>query len=316
MEMEIDDCLPEILNFISEGIVILDSDLNIVYWNPLMEKLTGLSRNQVLHRKIGEAVPALEIRMYRRAITDVSANGMPAFFSAAIHRRILGDSHPVNLKMNRILHHSGNLILMEFIDMTNQFLQLDQLRASVRKQAELNDRLKQKEQVIEKLAYYDQLTGVANRALFDKYAGQYLSRAERTGSMLGLMFVDVNEFKQINDTYGHNTGDKVMTRVAGMLTESMRKDDIVCRYGGDEFLVLMPDVTAQFDYQSVIRRIGENKKRSLMQDGYEIVLSLSIGVSLFPRDGRTIDELIAKADELMYMEKNKSRLDAGGQVGC
>lgn len=314
--MEIDDYLPEILNFISEGIVILDNDLTIVYWNPLMEKLTGFSRNQVLHRNIGEAVPALEKKMYRRAMADVSANGMPAFFSAAIHRRLLGGSHPVNLKMNRILHHNGNLILMEFIDMTNQFIQLDQLRASVRKQAELNDRLKQKEQVIEKLAYYDQLTGVANRALFDKYAGEYLSRAERNGSMLGLMFVDVNEFKQINDTYGHNTGDKVMTRVAGMLTESMRKDDIVCRYGGDEFLVLMPDVPDQFDYQNVIRRIAENKKKNLIQDGYEIILSLSIGVSLYPRDGRTIDELIVKADERMYKEKNRSRQDAGGQYGC
>ncbi|WP_010632083.1 sensor domain-containing diguanylate cyclase [Sporolactobacillus vineae] len=310
MDIEIDDYLPEILNFISEGIVILDSNLTIAYWNPLMEKLTRYSQKQVLDRNIGEVIPALKQNTFHQAMTRVCVSGMPAFFSAGIHRRILGDHHPVNLKMNRILHRKDKLILMEFIDMTNQFLQIDQLRASVRRQAELNNRLKQKEQVIEKLAYYDQLTGVANRALFDKYADLYLNRAVETGSMLGLMFVDVNEFKQINDTYGHNTGDKVMTRVAGMLTESMRKDDVVCRYGGDEFLVLMPDVTEPFDDQNMIRRIGKNKKKPLIQDGFEIILSLSIGVSLFPRDGRTIDQLVAKADERMYLDKHQSRTDA------
>jgi diguanylate cyclase (GGDEF)-like protein/PAS domain S-box-containing protein len=316
MDREVDNYLPEILNFISEGIVILDRDLTIVYWNPLMEKLTRVSRKQALGRKIGKVVPTLKKNIFQQAMTGVSENGMPAFFSAAIHRRILGDRHPVNLKMNRILCHDGTRILMEFIDMTNQFLQIDQLRASVHKQAELNNRLKQKEQVIEKLAYYDQLTGVANRALFDKYADLYLSRAARNGCMLGLVFVDVNEFKQINDTYGHNTGDKVMTRVAAILTESMRQDDVVCRYGGDEFLVLLPDIAEPFDDQNIVRRIGENKKRPLIQDGFEIDLSLSIGVSLFPRDGRTINDLIAKADERMYLDKHQYRTDADGPLGC
>jgi PAS domain S-box/diguanylate cyclase (GGDEF) domain len=307
--MEIESYLPEILNFISEGIVILDSDLNIVYWNPVMEKLTGHSQKQVLSREIGSTIPALEKAVFHQAMIKVSESGLPVFFSAAIHRRILGDRYPVNLRINRIFSHNGNLILMEFIDMTNQFHQVGQLRESLRKQAELNEQLKQKEKVIEKLAYYDQLTGVANRALFDKYADRYLNLAETFGKKLGLIFIDVNEFKLINDTYGHHTGDKVMIRVAGLLTQLVHKDDVVCRYGGDEFLVLIPEIRDNADYHEIFRKIEQNKKKKMIQDGYEIFLSLSIGVSIFPRDGKTIDELIAKADEFMYSDKHDSRMD-------
>jgi diguanylate cyclase (GGDEF)-like protein/PAS domain S-box-containing protein len=304
--IDMDFLLPRVLSYINEGIVILDQDLGITYWNSTMEKLTGKKQNDVLGQSVVKAVPRLDKPFFRRTAMKV-LEGTPAFFSAAMHRNIVGTGSQVNLKMNRITCDNTTAVLLEFIDVTGQFHQIHQLRSYVDRLSQLNNELKRKEKVIEKLAYYDQLTGVANRALFDKFADRYLNRARENGTMLALMFVDVNEFKQINDTYGHNTGDKVMTRVASLLTESTRKNDIVCRYGGDEFLVLIPDIRERSDLPRIVARIYENKKRQIHQDGYEIRLSLSIGISLYPADGETIEALVEQADRFMYADKNESR---------
>lgn len=305
--IELGAVLPSILNCISEGVVIVTGELDIVYWNPYMEKLTGKSQDKVHGLKVGQVLPYLDRNFFHNAAKRVYAGGVPVFLSAAMHRHMISEDRMVNLKMNRVVYDDRAVIFLEFIDVTNQFLRINQLHEYVKQLSHLNSELKRKEKVIEKLAYYDKLTGVANRALFDKFADKYLNLAKRSGRMLGLMFVDVNEFKAINDTYGHNTGDKVMTRVASLLTESTRKNDIVCRYGGDEFLVLMPDIRTFEDYQTVARHIQANKKRRINQDGYDISISLSIGVSFYPDDGETIDELISKADEFMYIEKHQYR---------
>ncbi|MCL1632076.1 sensor domain-containing diguanylate cyclase [Sporolactobacillus sp. CPB3-1] len=286
---------------------MITEDLMITYWNPFMEKMTGRRSEEVLGARIDHILPELGRPFFHSAIRGLSAGGNPVFFSAAMHRNMVSPEHRVNLKINRIATNGQNILLLEFMDVTNQFQRIKQLQTYVGQLSHLNTQLKQKEKVIEKLAYYDKLTGVANRALFDKFADKYLNEAKKTGTMLGLMFIDVNEFKQINDTYGHNTGDKVMTRVASLLTESTRKNDIVCRYGGDEFLVLLPGIHSLDDYQHIAERIEDNKKRHIVQDGYDLWLSLSIGISFYPDDGNTISELIEKADEYMYYNKQQSR---------
>ncbi|MCO7175339.1 diguanylate cyclase domain-containing protein [Sporolactobacillus kofuensis] len=304
-----DSILPGVLNCINEGIVIITEDLVITYWNPFIEKLSGKKSEDVLKHRVDEVLPMLERPFFHNAVKRLIAGGNPVFFSAAMHRHLVSQDYRVNLKMNRISVSGNVAVMLEFIDVTNQFLRINQLRDYVNQLSQLNNQLKQKEKVIEKLAYYDKLTGVANRALFDKFADKYLAVAKQRGTMLGLMFVDVNEFKMINDTYGHNTGDKVMTRVASLLTESTRKDDIVCRFGGDEFVVLLPDINTFEDYQIIADRIEANRKRHIIQDGYNIWLSLSIGISFYPDDGETIEDLIEKADEFMYVNKHQSRMD-------
>lgn len=305
---EMDSILPSVLSYINEGIVIVTNDLRITYWNLFMEKLMDKKQETVLDRNIKEVIPYLDQNFFKRAVKRLITDGTPVFFSAAMHRKMIDSDQKVNLKMNRVVSRDEHAILLEFIDVTNQFLRINQLRDYVKQLSNLNNELKQKEKVIEKLAYYDQLTGVANRALFDKFADKYLKMAKLNQQMLGLMFIDVNEFKSINDTYGHNTGDKVMTRVASLLTESIRKDDIVCRYGGDEFLILLPDIQTYDNYCVISKQLKEKGNRQIVQDGFEISLSLSIGVSFFPDDGETIEELVAKADQFMYANKNTFRL--------
>ncbi|RYM02930.1 diguanylate cyclase [Sporolactobacillus sp. THM7-7] len=303
-----DSILSSVLNNINEGIVIVTSDLKIIHWNPFMEKLTGgKKKEEVIGLTVGKVLPELDKNYFYQAAKQIITDGRPVFFSAAMHRYMVSKHYRVNLNMNRVTGDGQAAILLEFIDVTGQFLRISQLRNYVRQLSLLNKRLKQKEKVIKKLAYYDNLTGVANRALFDKLAEKYLTLAKQSGTMLGLMFVDVNEFKGINDTYGHHVGDQVMTRVASFLTESTRKNDIVCRYGGDEFLVLLPDIQTFEDFQIVSDRLLSDRQSFLIYDGCQVGLSLSIGTSLFPKDGQTIHELIARADSVMYANKKAFR---------
>ena len=120
---------------------------------------------------------------------------------------------------------------MECIDVTSQMLRVNQLKEYSNELYLLNKELKE----IEKLAYYDQLTGLANRTFFDDVAKKFLEKAKRNNSKIGLMFIDIDQFKEINDMYGHKIGDKTIVEVANILCKNTRKCDIVSRYGGDEF---------------------------------------------------------------------------------
>ncbi|WP_228725099.1 GGDEF domain-containing protein [Caproicibacter fermentans] len=196
-------------------------------------------------------------------------------------------------------------LLLEFTEVTDSFERIRQLRESISQLRLLNQELKQKEKAIQSLAYYDQLTGVANRALFYELAEKFLRAAERNHEVLGLMFIDVDNFKQINDTYGHEAGDKVLVQIAGILTAATRRNDVVARYGGDEFLILLPQINAPDNYKIVVSKILQAKRDAIVCNGISVEICLSVGVSFYPQDGDSIDQLIVKADRAMYIAKKQ-----------
>ena len=151
----------------------------------------------------------------------------------------------------------------------------------------------------------DSLTGLPNRATLLDHFDQAVAGARRHGSRMALLFVDLDRFKPLNDAWGHAFGDQVLQQVAQRLQATVREGDTVSRHGGDEFVVLLPEITQADDAQAVADKLAHALARPMPLDGHVITLSASIGVAHYPADGLDLDSLVSHADEAMYTEKRR-----------
>jgi len=157
------------------------------------------------------------------------------------------------------------------------------------------------------LADHDELTGLPNRSLFKQSLAQAVQRAERGGKFLSVLFLDLDRFKNINDSLGHETGDQVLRAVAERLTGSVRQVDVVARFGGDEFAVLVEGLTAEDQAGAVARKIVDALAKPLVLAGRQYRPGASIGISTYPSDGRDVLSLQKNADIAMYRAKEEGR---------
>jgi diguanylate cyclase (GGDEF)-like protein len=162
-------------------------------------------------------------------------------------------------------------------------------------------------ELIWKQANFDLLTGLPNRYMFQDRLAQEIKKAHRGGTMLGLLFIDLDHFKEVNDTLGHETGDALLIAVAQRISACVRESDTVARMGGDEFTVILPMLpdaqTAEVAAQTIITRLGE----AFTIRGEPIVLSASVGMTFFPSDAKTVDGLLKNADQALYVAKRLGR---------
>lgn len=196
----------------------------------------------------------------------------------------------------------------------------DQLRAVtiVGTAKDISER-KRSEREIHRLAYYDSLTGLPNRVLFKDRLTQALAHARRYQSTLAVLFLDLDRFKVINDTLGHNVGDLLLKQAADRLTDSVRHSDSIgrsiekkethelARLGGDEFTALLSNIRDPQDAGTVARRILEALARPFLIDGHEISVTASVGIAIFPTDGDSVDLLLKSSDIAMYHAKDQGR---------
>jgi len=150
-----------------------------------------------------------------------------------------------------------------------------------------------------KSALLDVLTGVFNRRYYEEIIQNEINRARRRKGVISLCVLDIDNFKHFNDAYGHLEGDTVLKTVASIIKKTLRREDIVCRYGGEEFVIIMPDSTAENSF-IVMHRIQEELKKERFHDE---CISFSCGISCYPKDTENKDELFIKADKAMYMSK-------------
>lgn len=150
------------------------------------------------------------------------------------------------------------------------------------------------------LASFDTLTGAANRRMLFQMLHRYLALADRSGSTLSIIFIDVDKFKQINDRYGHEQGDHALQVIAKTIEANVRATDVVGRIGGDEFVILCPGLS-RVQSVGLVKRI----KNGLAQQAKKLPLGVSAGISVYPEDGQTADVLLCRADETMYLNKAK-----------
>ena len=268
----------------TEAIVIADSSGKILDVNSAFSSITGHSRDGV----IGEKAEMLNSKrhgfdFYQRIVAEVEQSGKWEGEIWVRHKD--GTSIPTWASIGRTFGEeaSSDQVVAVFNDMT------------ARKNAE---------EVIARQATYDTLTGIPNRVLFMDRLSQEILRAERSGRGVALVFIDLDDFKKVNDTLGHSAGDEVLRVTADRITQSIRNVDTAARIGGDEFAVITPNLQDVVDAEPIAQRILDAMAVPMEVHGQDILMTASIGISIFPADSEDDAGLLRDADIAMYRSKN------------
>lgn len=170
-----------------------------------------------------------------------------------------------------------------------------------------NDELNSKNELLQNLAHYDALTQIPNRMLFQETLDKSIIRANRHGTLIALLFIDLDQFKHINDSYGHDHGDEILKVTAKRLKSILREDDTVARLGGDEFTIILEEIKDPKDINKIANSVIDMIKNNIFIQGKTFSIGCSIGISMFPQDANNKDDLIKYADTAMYKAKALGR---------
>lgn len=268
-----------------EGVVVAQGG-KIVYSNPSFLELVGYSREEV------ENMP-LDAYLHPEDKARAMDNHRKRIAQEEVEQR-----YPVRFitKQKETLwaEISGARIMWKGQPATLNFL------------VDITERVK-KEAFMQHMAQYDQLTGLPNRWLLDDRLDTLLRDAKRSGGSFAVVFVDLNRFKPVNDTYGHEIGDALLVAVAKRIKALLREVDTVARVGGDEYVVLLPSVAHQEDAQVVVEKISQALQKPFKLSGHIVRISCSAGIALYPLHGTTRMELYRHADRAMYAQKHEKK---------
>jgi diguanylate cyclase (GGDEF)-like protein/PAS domain S-box-containing protein len=274
------------------GMLIADEgSLKVIAANPALQNKLGYSMDELrsmtltqlftdgsedledLMRRFREVNPRYPTRLHQRckggALVDVEISG-----------------HALEIGKRRVLSYITNDI---------------SLRSKVEAQ------LLEKQQHLDHLAHHDQLTGLPNRLFLAAHLPGAIEEARKARCMLAVLFLDLDRFKHINDSRGHEAGDKLLKTVAQRIRATTRTEDVVVRMGGDEFIVVLKNISRAEEVVESANRINDALSAPVVVDGRQLVTTVSIGVSVFPRDGTDMGELLRHSDTAMYQAKDRGR---------
>jgi diguanylate cyclase (GGDEF)-like protein/PAS domain S-box-containing protein len=270
-----------------DAVMSTTPDGRVVTWNAGAREMYGYTAEEIE----GEPVSLLEPPERHGEIEGILQrirDGESVVRYETVRRRKNGDTVDVAVSASPIRDESGELT--GFASITR----------------DISGRIRTQELIVFQ-AFHDPLTGLPNRALFMERFNLCLSKARRTGRQLALLFLDLDLFKAINDGFGHPVGDEVFQEVARRLTECVRDDDTVARVGGDEFIVLLPEISKAEDAALVAGKLLDAVAQPFTAGGQRINLTTSIGVSVFPDDGQDVESLMRSADNAMAKAKQRGR---------
>jgi len=276
-----------IIECAAEGILITDARRIIRSVNPAFEKSTGYSADEAVGRTPAMLKSGHHSSSFYREMWD-SLNELGQWRGEIWNRHKSGEIYPEWLSINAVRDNQQqirNYVGIFSDSHTHQGI-LERLHY---------------------LAYYDGLTGLPNRRLFLDRLNMAISHAKRDKNMLAVMFVDLDQFKQINDTLGHKVGDELLRAVTERMKSCLRDGDTLARLAGDEFTVLLPVLPHPDAARNVAEKFLECYSKPLHIDGFELCVTASIGIVIYPNDGEDAESLLHHADIAMYRIKESGR---------
>ncbi|MDM5272684.1 diguanylate cyclase [Sulfurovum sp. zt1-1] len=270
-----------------DGVVITDAKNNIVHVNDACLEITGYDRNTIIGKnprvlKSGNHDKQFYQKMWHQLHHEGCWQG------EITNRKKNGEFYIEWLSINAIKDSQGKIenFIAVFSDITHH-------HKNTREQAFL--------------ATHDPLTGLSNRIVLNDRLEHAIEHAQRFDKHISLIFCDLDNFKPINDTYGHTVGDEILKRVGYYLKELLRKEDTVCRFGGDEFVILIEELENFHYLDKVLKRINKLTATPCVIDGKSINIGMSIGASIYPYDGTSSELLVKAADQAMYRAKRSGK---------
>jgi diguanylate cyclase (GGDEF)-like protein/PAS domain S-box-containing protein len=257
----------------------------ITSWNAAAERIFGYAADEVIGQHVSILLPTNPLDDLKNIMHKM---GNPLYQYETVRRRKDGHLIDVALTVSPIRNGQGHIVGASTIarDIT------------ARRQTE-----RDRERWMSYLAYHDLVTGLPNRLLLKDRLTQALSAAHRHRNRLAVVFADLDNFKSINDTLGHAVGDALLQAIANSLVTCLRRSDTVSRYGGDEFVILLPEIKSTTDASSSVQKISTSIETGHKIGPHELRVSASIGISIYPEHGQTGEALLSKADAAMYRAK-------------
>lgn len=281
------DLLANALSSIANAVFITDRYGRIVWANEAFGRLSGYA----VHEALGRSPTMLKSRrqdadFYRELWQTILAGSV--WRGKVVERRKDGSLYTVDETITPLCDAAGNIA--HFVATLNDLIS--------RKKEGDHDHF---------LAYHDSLTGLPNRALFLHLLEQALAHCARSARRLAVLYIDLDHFKPVNDTLGHQLGDLLLATVAERLRASVRKSDVVARLAGDEFTVIQTDLVDIRPARALARTLVHALHRPFMLKGREVRVSASVGISIYPDHGASAEELLQRADLAMYRAKEQGR---------
>ena len=272
----------DIFTFAGIGIITLDSKNNIEFVNEEALSIFGYTSIELINTNFAALIHTADQKSFSLYIQSNNSLS-PAEFKC-IHKD--NSAFPIEINISSKLLNNNFIYTVVIRDITE---------------------LKQNEENLKHQAYFDSLTEIPNRTLFLDRSEIALNQAKRSQEGMAIIFIDLDEFKELNDTLGHDAGDIMLKTVSKRFINCARKSDTVSRRGGDEFTILMPRISNIKDAVKLAERILDSNKSAIAIKDKMVFPKTSIGISIYPQDGDSIETLINNADKAMYSAKESGK---------
>ncbi|MGD9108733.1 MAG: diguanylate cyclase [Gammaproteobacteria bacterium] len=277
----------QVMEYSTEGICITDASPTIKIVNPAFELITGYPAKEAVGKNPNILSSGKHDKEFYQEMWSV-LNKKNVWQGEIWNRTKEGSIYPEWLTICVIRNQNNEPInyIGIFADITQQ---------------------KAKEHKLQYLANYDGLTNLPNRILFQDRLQQAMKRAKRQNKQIALFFMDLDRFKQVNDTHGHKVGDSLLQEVSTRLKACVREEDTVSRLGGDEFTIILSEIQSREGAGKLADKIIKTINQPYKLQNIECVVGISIGIGFYPQDAKTVNELIKLADAAMYKAKSSGR---------